>query len=84
MDLYIHPEIDNLLFLTLLIQLNRPHDLVNLLISEKATSKLIEYCEKRDILFIDKINAIAIVTKKRYCEMCTMTKKRKLWQKGCK
>ncbi len=46
--------------------------------------KLIEYCEKRDILFIDKINAIAIVTKKRYCEMCIMTKKRKLWQKGCK
>lgn len=30
----------------LLIQLNRPHDLVNLLISEKATSKLIEYCDK--------------------------------------
>lgn len=55
-----------------------------LIIKSIIVCKLIEYCEKRDILFIDKINAIAIVTKKRYCEMCIMTKKRKLWQKGCK
>ena len=45
---------------------------------------IIEYCEKLNILFIDKTNAMAIVTKKGHCEMCIMTKKRKLWQKGCK
>ena len=34
--------------------------------------------------FIDKTNIMVIVTKKKQDEMCIMTKKRKLWQKGCK
>ena len=61
-----------------------PYNVEHLIIKRKIVCELIEYCEKLNILFIDKTNAMAIVTKKGHCEMCIMTKKRKLWQKGCK
>ena len=48
----------------------------------KIVCELIEYCEKLNILFIDKTNAMAIVTKKGHCEMCIMTKKKKVMAKG--